>query len=202
MNKSVYDRLPRELKTVIDNNSGQVAAGMAGAMWDLEAKAVADMVRERADPITTLPEEEVARGRKATEPVIAAWLKQMKERKVDGAKLIASARASLTKYADQPEPQAPQRPQAKATTQAQQPQPKPAQPPLEPKVATQPPAQAPAPQVRTTATEMPKVDAPAAAPAPIQAKAAATTMPKVNAPAAPPAALLKRTPLRELDIPL
>ena len=42
MNNASYDRLPRDLKTVIDNNSGQVAASMAGAMWDLEAKTVAD----------------------------------------------------------------------------------------------------------------------------------------------------------------
>ena len=44
MNKDVYDRLPRDLKTVIDNNSGQFAAGIAGAMWDLQAAAAADMV--------------------------------------------------------------------------------------------------------------------------------------------------------------
>ena len=44
MNKAAYDRLPRDLKTVIDDNSGQPAASMAGTMWDVQAAAVADMV--------------------------------------------------------------------------------------------------------------------------------------------------------------
>src|ERR1700687_703333 len=37
MNKASYDRLPRDLKIVIDNNSGQPAAALAGAMWDIQA---------------------------------------------------------------------------------------------------------------------------------------------------------------------
>ena len=36
MNKPAYERLPRDLKTVIDNNAGQGAAGMAGAMRDTQ----------------------------------------------------------------------------------------------------------------------------------------------------------------------
>ncbi len=119
MNKAAYDRLPRDLKTVIDNNSGQVAAGMAGAMWDIEAAAVADMVRRGGDPITILTAEEVAKWRKATAPVIAAWLKQMKEHKLDGGKLIAAARVLLAKYANEPEPQ-PSPAQQKIVTEPRQ----------------------------------------------------------------------------------
>ena len=128
MNKTSYDRLPRDLKTVIDNNAGQVAAGMAGAMWDAEAKAVAQAARERGDPITVLTNEDVTPWRKATEPVIAAWVKQMKERKIDGAKLIASARALLAKYANEPEPQSaisaraePQQPRSRQQQQSPEP---------------------------------------------------------------------------------
>jgi TRAP-type transport system periplasmic protein len=108
MNKAAYERLPRDLKTVIDNNSGQAAAGMAGAMWDLDAKAVSDLARGRGDAITLLGADDVARWRKATEPVIVAWQKQMKERKLDGGKLIAAVQASLSKYAAEPEPQPPE----------------------------------------------------------------------------------------------
>jgi TRAP-type C4-dicarboxylate transport system substrate-binding protein len=177
MNKTAYERLPRELKAIIDNNSGQFAASMAGTMWDLEAKAVADMVRERGDPITMLTAEEVAHGRKATEAVIAAWLKEMKARKVDGNKLIAGARDLLEKYADEPEPQPPQPAQSSQPSErkvAAQPQ-QPIQPP-EPKVAAEP--QPPAPQAKAVATEMPKVNAPASTP------------------------VTKRVPPKELDIPL
>src|SRR5215831_10289035 len=108
MNKTSYDRLPRELKSVIDSNSGQVAAAIAGAMWDQQAAAAANMVVERGDLIVTLLPEAEARWRKATEPVIDAWRKEMKEQKIDGGKLIAAANALLAKYANEPEPQAPQ----------------------------------------------------------------------------------------------
>jgi TRAP-type transport system periplasmic protein len=108
MNKASYDRLSRELKTVIDDNSGQRAAGMAGAMWDLEAAAVADLVVQRGDPIDTLLPDAVEHWRRVTEPVVDTWQKQMKEHKVDGERLIADAQAVLQKYANEPEPQPPQ----------------------------------------------------------------------------------------------
>ena len=108
MNKPAYERLPRDLKSVLDNNSGQLAAGMAGAMWDIQAHAVAEDVAERGDVIVTLLPEAVAHWRKATEPVVETWLKDMKEHKVDGGKMIASAHALLAKYASLPEPQPPQ----------------------------------------------------------------------------------------------
>jgi TRAP-type C4-dicarboxylate transport system substrate-binding protein len=104
MNKGTYDRLPRELKSVIDSNSGQVAAAMAGAMWDQQAAAAANMVVERGDLIVTLLPEAVARWRKATEPVVDAWRKEIKEQKIDGAKLITAASALLAKHANEPEP--------------------------------------------------------------------------------------------------
>ena len=129
MNKAAYDSLPADLKKIIDDNSGQVAAGMAGIMWDLQASSVADMVNRRGDPIVTLTPDGVAPWRKATEPVIGAWLKQMKARKIDGEKLLASARSLFDKYASEPEPQPPRPPQ-------------PAQQPAEAKAETNPPAKA------------------------------------------------------------
>jgi TRAP-type C4-dicarboxylate transport system substrate-binding protein len=98
MNKAKYDSLPPDLKRVLDGNSGQVAAGTAGTMWDTEGVSVAQMVKSRGNTITTLTREEAARWRKATEPVIAGWLKQMKDRGVDAGKLLETARALLAKY--------------------------------------------------------------------------------------------------------
>ena len=95
MNQGVYDRLPRELKAVFDNNSGQPVAGLAGAMWDLQAAAVADMAGQSGDTIVTLLPEAVAHWRKATGSVVDIWLKEMKEQKVDGNKLLTNARAAV-----------------------------------------------------------------------------------------------------------
>jgi TRAP-type transport system periplasmic protein len=108
MNNAAYHRLPPALKMFIDDNSGQVAADLAGAMWDLEAKAIADLVGQRGDStITTLAPAAVAPWRRATEPVIAMWLREMKKHNLDGDKLLASARALLAKYANIAEPQQP-----------------------------------------------------------------------------------------------
>ena len=166
MNKAAYDRLPRDLKTVLDNNSGQLAAGMAGAMWDLQAQAVAEDVAERGGVIVTLLPEAVAHWRRRTEPVVGAWLKGMKDNKLDGGKMIASAHALLAKYANVPEPQPPR------TS------------PLEPQAVSEPPPRS------AGVTTVPKVDAPAAPAAPAAAspvaKPVALTPPAATAaPTAP-----------------
>jgi TRAP-type C4-dicarboxylate transport system substrate-binding protein len=202
MNKATYDKLPRELKTVIDNNSGQPAASIAGAMWDVQAAAVVDMVSGRGDPITTLLPEAVARWRKATEPVIEAWLKDMKEHKVDGGKLLANARALLAKYAGEPEPQPPQParepqqpaeakaepttpPKVEATSSTPQPStPTPPKPAVKPTASTATPTPAPTAAAPSPAPAL-KPAAPTVQPAP----ATASVTPAPNAaPAAPPAA--------------
>jgi len=207
MNKATYDKLPHDLKTVIDNNSGQPAATIAGAMWDVQAAAVVDMVGGRGDPITTLLPEAVARWRKATEPVVEAWLKDMKEHKVDGGKLLANARALQAKYAGEPEPQpaqtarAPQPDETKADTttppkvEATSSTPTPSTPtPPKPTPAAKPTISATTPT--TPPAPAPTAAAPSPAPAlkpaapisqPPPATASVTPAPS-PAPAAPPTA--------------
>lgn len=188
MNKAAYDRLPRDLKAAIDNNSGPTAAGMAGAMWDLAAAGVADMVAKRGDAIVTLMPAAVAHWRRATEPVVDAWRKQMKERKIDGGWLLANAQDLLAKYASLPEPQPPQTAQ-----------------PVEQKVVAQP-QQRPETGAGADLAAMPKVDTaagtmPTAAPAttPAASAAAAQAAPVAKPPTPAPAAA---SPRGELDIPL
>jgi TRAP-type transport system periplasmic protein len=163
MNRGAYDKLSRDLKAVIDDNSGQAVAGTAGAMWDLEARAVADLARERGETVTLLAPDEIARWRKATEPVIAAWRRQAKEHRFDGGKLIAAIESLLAKYGSEPEPQSPQ----------------PSQSP-EQKVGSEPKRPPPA----EAQFARPKADAPAAAPpapAPVeQPVPAAATRPKAS----------------------
>lgn len=98
MNKPKYESLPADLKKILDANSGQFAAAMAGQMWDDQAKTVEDMVRKRGNTVSAISVEEAARWRKATEPVIEAWLKQAKERGIDGGKLLEAARALVAKH--------------------------------------------------------------------------------------------------------
>ena len=206
MNSAAYDRLSRDLKAVVESNSGHAAAAMAGAMWDIEAASVADSAVRGSDSIITLLPEAVAHWRKLTEPVVGKWLKDMKEQKTDGGRLLASAHMLMQKYAKEPEPQPPQPPpqpasQQEAVTQAPQAGPNPA-PNLAPNLApkpvpaptaiakpvppTGPALQAPVPP--STASIGP-VAKPAAAVAPAPPAAAAPAPPAVTvAPAAKPAA--------------
>jgi TRAP-type C4-dicarboxylate transport system substrate-binding protein len=98
MNKPKYESIPADLKKVLDANSGQAFAAMAGKMWDDQAAVVEEMVRKRGNTISAISAEEAARWRKATEPVIEAWIAQVKDRGIDGRKYLEEARALLAKY--------------------------------------------------------------------------------------------------------
>jgi len=98
MNKAKYAALPADLKKVIDDNSGMPLALTAGRMWDTEGAAVEDMVRKRGNSITAISADEAARWRRTTQPVIDDWIKAMKDKGVDGGKMIENARALVAKY--------------------------------------------------------------------------------------------------------
>ena len=201
MNSAAYDRLPRDLKAVIDNNSGQVAAGMAGAMWDIEAASVADGVARGGDTIVTLLPEAVAHWRKLTEPVVETWVKEMKEQKVDGGRLLASAHTFMTKYAGEPEPQPPQPPPQQDTAQQNSAQPNTApqnaaqqQDTVHQQAVAQPPQQTLPPQQQAIPQQPPQAalqPAPNAAPKmtpnikPPSATAAPSTTPSIAKPVPP-----------------
>jgi TRAP-type C4-dicarboxylate transport system substrate-binding protein len=99
MNRAKYDALPADLKAVIDRNSGQVAAEMAGKVWDEQSVIVSNLVRQRGNTITVIDTAEAAKWRELTKPVIDGWLKTVGERGMNGPKLLESAQAALAKYA-------------------------------------------------------------------------------------------------------
>jgi TRAP-type transport system periplasmic protein len=98
MNNAKYASLPADLKAVIDKNSGMAFADRAGQMWDAEAVRVRALVAQRGNTITQLDDGEKQRWIKACEPVHAAWIEQMKAKNLDGAKMIADAKALVAKY--------------------------------------------------------------------------------------------------------
>jgi hypothetical protein len=67
-------------------------------MWDKAGADVFEMVKKRGNTITTLAEDEKKRWVKACDPVHEAWIKQVKDKGLDGGKLIEEARALVAKY--------------------------------------------------------------------------------------------------------
>lgn len=99
MNKGSYEKVPADLKKVLDANSGMVAATMAGKTWDDAGAAVLAMVSKRSgNVISEISVDEAGRWRKTTQPVIDSWIASAKDRNLDGAKLVEAVRMLVQKY--------------------------------------------------------------------------------------------------------
>jgi TRAP-type C4-dicarboxylate transport system substrate-binding protein len=98
MNKPKYESLPADLKEILDKNSGQAAARMAAVPFDRMANELPEAVKKKGGTIVTISDEETQRWTKATQPVVEAWIKQVKERNIDGGKLLETTRELIAKY--------------------------------------------------------------------------------------------------------
>ena len=98
MNPARYESLPDDLRQVLDAHSGMTLAKMAGEVWDQAAIPVEQAVRERGNEIVTISEDEAARWRETTQPVVDAWVAQAAGQGLDGARLLEAARALIQKY--------------------------------------------------------------------------------------------------------
>ncbi len=98
MNKATYDKLPADLKKVIDNNSGLETAAAFGRAMDEGDKVGRDIALKGGNKITELDVAEVQRWRRTAASVETDWVNEVKGKGIDGAKLLADAKASMAKY--------------------------------------------------------------------------------------------------------
>jgi TRAP-type C4-dicarboxylate transport system substrate-binding protein len=98
MNKASYDKLPADLKKVIDANSGQVAATLFGRAMDEGDKAGLDLAKKGGNSIVTLDAAETNRWQRAAAGVRAAWYKEVSAKGIDGPKLASEAEALIAKH--------------------------------------------------------------------------------------------------------
>ncbi len=98
MNRNVYESLPDDLRQVIDDNSGLVAARQAGAIWDRNEIEARGIVAEGDGNIIVLDAAEQERWRQATQPVIDAWIAAMDEAGLDGQALLDEAKGLVEHY--------------------------------------------------------------------------------------------------------
>ena len=97
MNKASYENLPADLKTVIDDNTGIDVSTLAGNAWDEAGVIGRKAAEDHGNVIDELSEDEVARWREKTRPVVDAWLAQTADQGFDGAGLLAQAQALIAK---------------------------------------------------------------------------------------------------------
>ena len=98
MNKASYDTLPADLKKVIDANAGIETSAFFGKAMDDGDKVGREIAVKAGNNIVALDVAETQRWRRTASTVETDWVNEMKGKNIDGAKLVAEARALIAKY--------------------------------------------------------------------------------------------------------
>jgi TRAP-type transport system periplasmic protein len=98
MNRASYDKLPPDLKAVIDKNAGVETAAFFGRAMDDGDKAGLEVAKKAGNNIVTLDATETQRWQTAAKAVEADWVKEVQGKSIDGAKLVSEARALIAKH--------------------------------------------------------------------------------------------------------
>lgn len=98
MNQGTYNKLPADLKKVIDANSGIELAGRLGRVMDEADKLGLSLAQKAGNNVITLDAAETARWKRAANGVRAVWFKEVGDKGIDGPKLAAEAEALIGKY--------------------------------------------------------------------------------------------------------
>jgi TRAP-type transport system periplasmic protein len=98
MNKPSYERLPADLRRVIDANSGIETAAAFGKVMDEGDRRGQQLAREAGNNIITLDAAETQRWQRAAAGTRAAWYQEAASRNIDGQKLAAEAEKLIAKH--------------------------------------------------------------------------------------------------------
>ena len=98
MNKSAYDKLPADLKKVIDANSGANTAAMFGRAMDEGDKVGLGIAQKAGNRIIMLDAVETQTWRRTASGVRGVWYKEVAAKGIDGPKLAAEAEALIAKH--------------------------------------------------------------------------------------------------------
>ncbi|MEM8554589.1 MAG: TRAP transporter substrate-binding protein [Pseudomonadota bacterium] len=95
MNKDSYNRLPDDLKAVIDANSGLATSAFAGRAHDVGDAIGKDQIAASGNEIADMQPEEVAKLEALGAELTASWIEEANKKGLDGAALVADAQAFM-----------------------------------------------------------------------------------------------------------
>ncbi|WP_243374794.1 TRAP transporter substrate-binding protein [Geotalea sp. SG265] len=98
MNPAKYNKLPADLKKVIDNNSGLATSKWAGRTFDSFTPAARKIAVDRHNTFNVLSDAEYKRWVKACSKVDQEWIREVNTKGANGVALLKDARALLKKY--------------------------------------------------------------------------------------------------------
>ncbi len=98
MNKATYEKMPPDLKKVIDANSGIEVAAAFGKVMDEADAAGLELAKKAGNNIIVLDGTETRRWQRAAAGVRAVWYREVAAKGIDGAKLADDAQNLIGKY--------------------------------------------------------------------------------------------------------
>ncbi len=94
MSQRSYNRLPADLKAVIDADSGAPLSARLGEIWDSQTQPAIDATKAApGNEIIDIPDDEKARWRTAVQPVYEAWIAEMNRRGRNGRAMFEDIQA-------------------------------------------------------------------------------------------------------------
>jgi len=96
MNQDSYNRLPDDLRAIIDAHAGMAIAAEIGRVWDKAEEPGRAAAEALDDQFIDLDPAEIDRWKFGSEPVVTRWVEAIGD---DGPALLADARALVAKYA-------------------------------------------------------------------------------------------------------
>lgn len=98
MRQASYDKLPPDMKKVIDANSGIGYTKKIGEIWDELTVPAKKTITDRGNTLYRLDEAERQRWMKAVQPVYKVWIAEMDKRGLPGQKMFDDLLATTKKY--------------------------------------------------------------------------------------------------------
>lgn len=98
MNKGVYNKLPDDLKKVIDDNSGLEFSAFAGRVMQEADEPGRQAAIKKGNNIINLTPAQVDEWRKASQSTIDDWVADMDKKGMDGTGLLKRAKELIAKF--------------------------------------------------------------------------------------------------------
>jgi len=102
MSQRSYDKLPPDLRKVIDENSGLEYTKYIGKVWDSLTEGARKQTRDHGNNVYTISDQERARWVAAVQPVYRIWIEEMNKRGLPGQKMFDDLLVTTAKYGRKP----------------------------------------------------------------------------------------------------
>ena len=98
MNRATYEKLPADLRGLIDTHSGLALAKRAGRLWDEADPPVIAAAKELGDAFYFIEGEELKRWQEIGDRVTRKWIEESNKKGLNGASLVEEAKNLIKKY--------------------------------------------------------------------------------------------------------